>query len=211
MTSRLFRISLGYLATLPALAVAPALGITTVPSNSFAHSEGASVAPAGSAQFSDTGADTCTDSTRVPLTIGPPGEPFVTILLGDNAPAGGPDCDDLGDAPVWWESFEIDGVADVTVDLCGTDPRQIPSYEFLYTQCSPEPLDCSTRIAPDALGRQGGPCGDGNIWLAFRALPPGVYYYPVMSDENQLRDGRGPYQLQLRAQASLGACCDLAG
>ncbi len=78
--------------------------------------------------FEGTGADNCADATVVPITVGTPTDPATIVILGDNTPATGPDCDTVfNGAPMWWEAFEIDVEAEVLVLLCGTDPVQRPS------------------------------------------------------------------------------------
>lgn len=59
--------------------------------------------------YENTGADYCGDAVVIPIPVGTPGDISTVVVIGDNTPATGPDCDSIGNgAPVWWEAFEID-------------------------------------------------------------------------------------------------------
>lgn len=145
--------------------------------------------------FADTGADNCNDVSVIPLTAGPIGSPTTVLVTGDNTSATGPDCDNPT-ASVWWEAFQLDQSAIVTVSLCGTEPAQNPSYIFVFDACPTAGTDCGSKILRDTGGRGEPGCPDDNVWMVFDRLDPGIYYYPIRSD-----GVRGPYQMQISAEA----------
>ena len=154
--------------------------------------------------FEGTGADQCADATVIPITVGARGEPATIVILGDNTPATGPDCDTVFQgAPMWWEAFEIDREASVSVVLCGTEPVQRPSTPKLIAAC-PEPgtTTCGADVLATFTGRNFF-CDDGNFGLFYDLLPPGIYYYPVFSNGAVLQGGQGPYQITIIAEGDL--------
>lgn len=183
----------------------------------------------------DTGADNCHEATVVPVPVGPPGSGESVIILGDNTSATGPECgagarwgqaagrhpgvriaactDDECDEPPavsWWEAFEIDTCAKVEIRLCGTFPRNIPSSLEVTDSCAEDGSSCGPFFHAESWTR--GICSDGNMWMRFDALPAGVYYYPIFSDETDPDfEGRGPYVLEIRAEECQGACTGCLG
>jgi len=156
-----------------------------------------------------TGADTCGNATIVPITTGGVGFPTTTVLTGDLTTATGPDCSFNQDNGValWFEAFELTECSDVTIELCGTTPRNFPSREYLYTSCPASGTDCGVPVFSMAQSRLF--CADNNVWLSFGALPAGVYYLPILADPAVLATPPGTYEVTIRAQACSGACCDL--
>jgi len=161
---------------------------------------------AGGSIFENTGADRCADVTVVPVPVGPEGSPLSVTILGDNTSATAPDCRALGPVPVWWEAFEIDQSAIITIDLCNTSPVQEPSYFKLVLQCT-TPLYCQnvrgSLLDPIDSGRGFPVCSDGNAWMTFKLSSSGIYYYPVFSNESELLNGRGPYEIHISAEEHL--------
>jgi choice-of-anchor B domain-containing protein len=152
---------------------------------------------------SGTGGDDCTTAVETPVPVGDLGQPETVVIFGDNTDASGPDCPIQAPDPLWWEAFTIDRCARVTISLCGTTPTQRPSYVILFDECP-----CGTRLRPIAAARGAPVCDDENVWMVFSALPAGTYYYPIYSDEDVLLNDRGPYVLNISAEACLGACCN---
>jgi choice-of-anchor B domain-containing protein len=170
-----------------------------------------------------TGADDCGDTVLTPVPVGPVGSPLTVTIFGDNSGASTADCGPLGGDLVWWESFEIDECATVTIDFCGTDPVARPSWTSLTPNCP-----CAGFWGADAFNRFG-TCPEGNIALTFFGLPAGRWYYPLLSqpgltvctdtgafcnDSSECNEGvpctnaMHPYTMHITAEASLGSCCD---
>ena len=162
----------------------------------------------GPVQAGTTGADTCGGASVVMITPGPSGSPSVTVLSGDNTGATGSDCDFGADDGIalWWEAFELTTCGSVTIELCGTNPRHIPSRNYLYTECPGAGTDCGAPIVADSMSRL--LCGDNNLSMDFLALPAGTYYYPIVADASVLVNGQGPYKITISAERCEGGCCD---
>jgi len=154
------------------------------------------------------GADACTDVVVHAVTPGPVGSPTVTVSSGDLTTATGPDCSFGSDDGIalYWEAFELEECATVTIELCGTVPLHFPSRNYLYTQCPSSGTDCGTPILADAQNRF--TCSDSNIWLQFGSLEPGTYYYPIIADPDAQQSPPDTYQITIRAEQCAGACCD---
>lgn len=166
--------------------------------------------PTSHALAGSAGADACTDVNVHLITPGPVGNPAVVVSSGDLTSATGPDCSYSQDNGValYWEAFEIDECATVTISLCGTVPLHFPSRNYLYSQCPTSGTNCGVPIAADAQNRF--TCSDSNIWLSFAGLPPGTYYYPIIADPNAQQSPPDTYQITITAEQCSGACCDLA-
>lgn len=158
-----------------------------------------------------TGGDNCNEATVVPLTVGTPGFPNTVTISGDNSGGTGPECAGLFDA--WWEAFETDKCADVTIDFCGTDPRLAPNFVSVATFCAPDGSSCGDFLNFDGFSR--GLCpgegANGNATIFFDALPPGTYYYPIISDPSFLENPPGPYVMHITAEECVGACTGCLG
>ena len=166
---------------------------------------------AGGTVVSGTGSNTCGAPTIVQVPVGPVGNPLTVTVMGDNTPATGPDCSPIPDnpRPIWWEAFRITELATVTIDLCGTTPFQIPSYDVITQGCGFPNQICSGVIQPAQSGRGSPICTDQNAWAVFPNLPPGTYRIPIFSDPTILQNGLGPYVLHISAVACPGSCCHL--
>ncbi len=158
----------------------------------------------GGTIFEGTGADNCNDVTVIPLSAGPPGSPTSITILGDNTPATGPDC--ASDDTQWWEAFELAECASVTIDFCGTSPAHVPSNAFVYPTCPASGTNCGALTFRSEFSNSF--CGDGNRWIGFENLEPGIYYYAVSANDDTLQNGRGPYEMHITAQICTGSCCD---
>ena len=168
------------------------------------------------------GGDDCGSAPVTAVPVGAPGSPITTVVNGDNSAASGPDAcvSDLG----WYEAFEIDKCATVTIDFCGQDPVSRPSYSALFDSCP-----CSTTRSADFVSR--GVCGDFNIYIQYNALPPGTYWYPVYSSTTTFCENSGalcanssqctppytcedplhPYTMNITAEECTGACSGCMG
>ncbi len=124
--------------------------------------------------------DECVDANIQSLSV-----PGTVSVNGDNT--GATDSEGFGFNTVW-EAFTITQCADVTVDLCGTNPV---FGEYVINLVD----DCAFTTVFDASA--GADCGDGNIALSFLGLAPGTYYYPVL--ESAL--ATGPYTVNFTATA----------
>lgn len=159
-----------------------------------------SMIDASQAVAGTSGADTCAAATVTPVAVGSLGSPLTTVINGDNSSATMVDCAGLGS--VWWEAFEVTECARVTLDFCGTSPGRSPDYSSLASMCP-----CGGYIAADFASRA--VCGDNNITITYDALPAGIYYYNIFSDDVNFPNSKGPYQLNITAEKCLGACCNL--
>ncbi len=162
-------------------------------------------------QLALVGGDNCNEATVVPVTVGAPGFPNTVTINGDNSAGTGPECADLID--VWWEAFETDKCADVTVDFCGTSPRLAPSYIFVATECAPDGSSCGGFLGVDSWSRDlcPGEGSPGNMSMFFDGLPAGTYYYPIIADGAFLANPPGPYVMHITAEECTGACAGCVG
>ncbi len=123
--------------------------------------------------------------------------------------------------PGWWESFHVDDCADIRIDFCTTDPVLEPAWSFLQAGCPCGAIvqDSGTLppIGPPGATEESEPnerglpfCAQDNLWFTVRALPPGTYFYQVLSSTNStfaVPPG-GDYQLHITAGACrVAACC----
>lgn len=154
-----------------------------------------------------SGGDNCNDTTPVFLSVGPAGSPNTIVTTGDTTPATANECNS-GLGTVWWEAFEIDACARVTLDFCGTTPKMFPNFVLLMRSCAADGSSCEFAADNEFWSR--GLCGgaDENITVAFTALPPGTYYYPIIADS---LDPRGPYVMHVSAEVCAGACSGCLG
>ena len=128
--------------------------------------------------------DLCTGAQPHELAIG-----ATVAITGDNT--GATDNDGLG-FPAVWESFTLDQCANVTVDLCGTNPAFTSFTSGIYANC-PATLLIDTTSA--------GTCPDGNMVNTYEGLAPGTYWIPVMMDPT---DALGAYTVNVTAAACAG-------
>lgn len=169
---------------------------------------GVSVPVESSAIYPVVGGDNCNDATVVPVAVGPSGSPNTVTITGDTTPATGPECSGYA-GPFWWEAFEIDSCAILTIDFCGTSPVLMPAYIGVWAGCAPDGSTCGPYLAADGYSREWCPdAGDENITIVFDALPAGAYYYPLIADPGR---GLGPYIMHVTAEACTGACTGCLG
>lgn len=93
------------------------------------------------------------------------------------------------------------------LNFCDTDPAKSPSTPKLITSCPPSGTDCGPAINAVNVFRGSPLCTSGNTGMTFENLPPGIYYYPVFSREEALTNGRGPYVINITANAPCCADC----
>lgn len=148
-----------------------------------------------SVQARAVGGDNCNEATISPVAV-----PGSLTIFGDSTGATGPDLCFSKTLTLWWEAFEITQCADVTLDFCGTDPRLLPAFAILVSHCAPDGSTCGRPITQDAV--ETSTCVDSNVTMTFEGLPPGVYYYPIISDSP------GPYQMNINTTTCVGACCN---
>ncbi len=157
-------------------------------------------APVSLVNAEAVGGDTCNLATVSPLSV-----PGLLTVFGDSTGVTGPDICGFDLGTIWWEAFEISECANVTLDLCGTDPIISPAWGALATECSPDGSSCGGVFGADNAERN--TCVDANLTLVFNSLLPGIYYYPIISD------APGPYQMNITTTPSsscpllLGSCC----
>lgn len=151
-----------------------------------------------------TGGDNCNEATVITVAVGPLGNPNTVTINGDLAPATGPEC--AGLSIRWWEAFEVEQCAKVTIGFCGTTPHLSPTFFSVVRSCALDGSTCGNFLGADYLSV----CGDGNISISFDTLPPGTYYYPIIADESVLENPPGPYVMHITAEQCAGACCDAA-
>jgi hypothetical protein len=133
--------------------------------------------------------------------------------------------------PGWWESFYIDQAAHVRIDLCcstipdpdtGVERILEPGWAQMYANCPcgggvgnagvPAPLGEGLGTAGYARGTPF--CDKDNLWMTFRNVPKGTYYYPIYSGRQGTfgvvpgEGGGGEYQFHVSAMGlPLAACC----
>jgi hypothetical protein len=133
----------------------------------------------------------------VPYLGNPPG---TFILSGDSSSATSNSCPMLGTNAVMWHAFSLDDCANVTIDLCCTDPPNDPTFDLLFDACP-----CGAAITATESGRNIA-CYDGNMSATFKLLGPGTYYYPIHAGTGQA--SVGPYQLHITVEpCPIAACC----
>ncbi len=159
------------------------------------------------------GGDNCNTAPVTFLPVGLAGSPNSIVLTGDSSAATSPDC--FSSTIIsWWEAFEIDKCANVTIDFCGTSPTISPNFGAITSACATDGSSCSPTINSDSFTRA--LCGaEQNATLTFNALPPGKYYHPIISDAAFLGHAPGLYTMTVTAEecsgsctGCLGACCD---
>lgn len=170
-----------------------------------------SATPHLAGDFADTGGDTCAEAIVVPVPVGTAVDPLTVTIRGDSAGATGPDCDSqLG--TVWWEAFEIDECATVTIDFCGVNTMRTGTPRILAGFCSPDGSSCGQFFA--ASGSSRAECPEGELWMVFEELPAGTYYFPILSDSDTIdvperyRINIGAGQCEGVCSGCLGACCE---
>ena len=122
------------------------------------------------------GGDDCFSAPATIVPVGAPGSPITTTVTGDNTFA---TCD-TGNCPAgtdlgWYEAFEIDTCAKVTFDFCGQDPVTRPAFIAIWHSCP-----FTDAIVADSFSRAT-PCTDFNIWFQFNEVPPGRYWYQIIT------------------------------
>jgi choice-of-anchor B domain-containing protein len=162
--------------------------------------------------FTNTGGNSCAQTTILSVPVGPPGAPLSIATVGDTSLADGLDCDGAS-IKNWWEAFEIDRCARVTIDFCGS-PRKWGSLVsgMVTTTCKDSGLTCGPFIQADTETFD--LCTERNPTFIFDSLAPGTYYNPVIVSNDPA--ALGAYQLRITAEecdgacsGCLGACCTL--
>ncbi len=158
-------------------------------------------------QPSTTGYQTCQEAddpgNLVEITVPVLGNPPVTVTLsGDTSTATTNGCGALDTDKVIWHAFSINECAQVTIDLCCTDPVHDPTFDTLFDSCP-----CGSPISAAGAERGGlYSCFEGNLIASFDPLPAGTYYYPVHAGTGQA--SMGPYQLHITVEGCpVAACC----
>lgn len=147
------------------------------------------------------GSDVCSDAIVTPVIVGPAGSPSTVTITGDNSTVTDNDC--ASPSNVWWEAFQLQECATVTLDFCGTTPARPADFSIFSSDCA-----CSNFVFADLANRTD--CGDTNLTAHFAGLPAGTYFLPIFSSQPGTK---GPYTIHITAEASnacIGACCDQA-
>jgi hypothetical protein len=99
-----------------------------------------------------------------------------------------------------WFVLNVPETMDVSVRMCGTSPAFYNAYIVMdpYCPCSGAWVYASTYDNTS--------CGDGNWSLYWLALPPGTYYWPLLTDSAG-GYAEGPYTVTFHGGAPTGACC----
>ena len=107
------------------------------------------------------------------------------------------DCSALGADPEMWHAFIVmDSCEDVTIKLCGSSPEHTMIEIVLFTGC---PCDSGIMITADEWDWTS--CGaESNPRTLWKALQPGIYYYPVYGGFH------APYVGTISAAACTPAC-----
>lgn len=156
-----------------------------------------------------TGADLCEGATVTSVAVGPPGSPTTVTITGDNSAALTDSC--VFSFLTWWEAFEFDKCAKVTIDFCGTIPTHSPSLNVFVRKC---PCDGTDEILPNDIVSSSSfdraTCGDGNLTMTFDSVPSGINYLPILSDP-LFTPNLGPYTIKVTAEECSGACTECRG
>ena len=192
------------------LAAAPSSISASLPVESdeeLVTSSAASPSVFGEIVFMDTGGDRCTDATVIAVPAGPPGEPNSITILGSTSAATGPDCGGVFSA-VWWEAFELDTCADVTIEFCGSFPFRTQPIDRLAAGCANAGARCSPFYTAATTELTLCPSGEKQSGrVRFHALPPGVYHYPLEKLNALIED----YVLQIYVEECIGDCAGCTG
>jgi len=139
--------------------------------------------------------DDCGDVT--PLVV----PPNTTVsFIGDSTGATN-DCAALdageGILPEVWAAFTTDVTMDVLVDYCGT----VTDFNFIYIVLVDScPCDGSFIFWDPPQIQFACPPAQLNVGVLFTALPPGAYYYPILSGNIPGIEGvDGPFQINVTA------------
>ncbi|MFN8351175.1 MAG: T9SS type A sorting domain-containing protein [Flavobacteriales bacterium] len=133
--------------------------------------------------------DECTGAVNQNLAVG-----GSITFTGDNT--GSTDGEGLG-FPNVWETFTLNGCADVTLNYCGTSPAFGNALLTLF-------VGCPLTTGYPAAGFDTESCGDGNVSIFYPTLPPGQYYYAVILDD--ANGAVGPYTVNVTAAAPAIGC-----
>lgn len=118
-------------------------------------------------------------------------------LSGDGSEATASECGALGDDRVWWETFELEHEAEVTIEFCCTEPAIQAYHTVLFDDCP-----CGVGIPVEEIGVSS-LCA-GYLTLTW-TLPAGRYYYPILIGEGGVQ---GRYHLQIKVSTvDIAACC----
>ena len=132
--------------------------------------------------------DECADAPIDTLTAGE-----MLTWIGSNLGATS-DCAALAGPPEEWRAFETAEFLNVVIDYCGTAPSFANAYLVLEPSCP-----CSGEFAYASFWDNTS-CGDGNLSIHWQQLPPGTYYWPILSEEGSA----GPFTVHVNATASHG-------
>lgn len=126
--------------------------------------------------------DECSGAVVQELSV-----PGTATVNGDNT--GATDAEGFGFGTVW-EAFSITECADVTIDYCGTSPAFGNAFLNLYIGCPI--VDAFPQSSFDLTT-----CGDDNVTIQYVGVPPGTYYYAVLTDVG----ATGPYTIHFTTAA----------
>ncbi len=173
-------------------------------------------------QAVQTGGDNCLAAYVHQISVPAINEPPITVTItGDNSSATYDDYPDLCNLrsfdpareyadPGWWEAFEIDDCAMVSVDFCCTDPSHRPQYGFVVEGCPCGRIHSQVvpeDVCPWCFGGEGPPsCTGLNESYLFGPLSPGRYFVPVYSAPT---GHIGGYQMHITVTACPQAACCL--
>ena len=162
------------------------------------------------AEVGGSGGDSCHLAPVTQVVVGPSGSPNTVVVNGDSSAATAGGCF----APSftrWWEAFEIDKCATVTIDFCGTSPRLASNCTSMAAGCAVDGSSCDPFLGSDGFSRSlcDGEGATGNATITYNAIPAGTYYYPIIANTP------GPYVMNITAEecsgsctGCLGSCCD---
>lgn len=114
-------------------------------------------------------------------------------FVGDNT--GALDTEGLGVASVW-ESFTTTECSFITLDYCGTTPAFANGFLNLF-------IGCPSTGFFESASFETTTCADGNLTIQYEYVPPGTYYYPVLTEEGSV----GPYTINVTAVACPAGYC----
>lgn len=137
-----------------------------------------------------SGDDECVNAAPgAPIPV-PTTAATVRVKTGNSSGDTISDCPALDPVIVHWEAFTINSCANVTIDLCCSNPIRSPLFTgLLYDSCP-----CGTSIGADGYSSV---FTNGTLtpicenWHAvWNDLPAGTYYYPIFVDDTAVRSRR---------------------
>lgn len=165
-------------------------------------------------EYAGTGADTCDQAQVIPIAVGPVGSPTVITIVGDAGSATGPECYSTV-AVAWWEAFQIDQCANVSIDFCNTKKiYRLQRSDRLAASCGTANTSCAPIFRADLLSSDGCNVPEAEVripspWMRFDAVPAGTYYFPIVP--NPSIAGSTPYRIRITVEACEGPCAGCRG